>query len=83
MENQAKTLWYLWKCQYSEQFCLKQFQGTRDYCVQYWTIQELILRQKCNTLEQAGWRDSACKDSWELQNSSQTPTIGALSLPSS
>jgi hypothetical protein len=47
--------------------------------VQYWAIQELILRQKCNSLEPAGRRDSACKDSWELQNSSPTPTIGSLS----
>jgi hypothetical protein len=47
--------------------------------VQYLTIQELILRQKCNTLEPAERRDNACKDSWELQNSSPTPTIGALS----
>ena len=30
-------------------------------------------------MEPAGRRDSACKDSWELQNSSPTPTIGALS----
>jgi hypothetical protein len=30
-------------------------------------------------LELAGRRDSAFKDSWELQNSSPTPTIGALS----
>ena len=63
----------------SYQFRQKQFQGTRDYCVQYWAIQELILRQKYNSLEPAGRRDSACKDSWELQNSSPTPTIGALS----
>jgi hypothetical protein len=61
------------------QFRQKQFLGTRDYCVQYWAIQELILRQKYNSLEPAGRRDSACKDSWELQNSSPTPTIGALS----
>ena len=30
-------------------------------------------------METAGRRDSVCNDSWELQNSSPTPTIGALS----
>ena len=35
-----------------------------------------IDRNKCLW---AGRRNSACKDSWELQNSSPKPTIGALS----